>query len=95
MLCASLDGRGVWERMDTCMCRAESLHCSPETITTLLIGYTPIQNILVLIASDLTEPGRRRVGLRPSGCVCMCVRVCMAVVASQHRDRMGIEMQCA
>ena len=23
---------------------AESLLCSPETITTLLIGYTPIQN---------------------------------------------------
>ena len=23
---------------------AESLRCSPETITTLLIGYTPIQN---------------------------------------------------
>ena len=28
----------------TCMCMAESLHCSPETITTLLIDYTPIQN---------------------------------------------------
>ena len=24
---------------------AESLHCSLETITTLLIGYTPIQNV--------------------------------------------------
>ena len=23
---------------------AEFLHCSPETITTLLIGYTPTQN---------------------------------------------------
>ena len=40
----SLDGRGVWERMDTCICVAESLHCLPETITTLLIGYIPIQN---------------------------------------------------
>ena len=27
-----------------CIHMAESLHCSPETITTLLIGYTPIQN---------------------------------------------------
>ena len=27
---------------------AESLLCSPETVTTLLIGYTPIQNFLVL-----------------------------------------------
>ena len=25
-------------------CMAESLCCSPETITTLFIGYTPIQN---------------------------------------------------
>ena len=33
---------GSLGEMDTCM--AESLHCSPETITTLLISYTPIQN---------------------------------------------------
>ena len=45
MLCGSLDGRGVWGRMDTCICMAESLHSLPEFITTLLIGYTPIQNI--------------------------------------------------
>ena len=45
MLCASLDGRGVWGRMDACKCLAESLHCSPETITTLLISYSPIQNV--------------------------------------------------
>ena len=30
-------------RMDTCVCVAESLRCSPETITGLLIGYTPIK----------------------------------------------------
>ena len=29
--------------MDTCIYMAESLYCPPET-TTLLIGYTPIQN---------------------------------------------------
>ena len=29
--------------MDTCMCVAESPRYSPETITALLIGYTPIQ----------------------------------------------------
>ena len=34
MLCGSLGGRGVWEKMDTCMCMAESLHCSPEMTTT-------------------------------------------------------------
>ena len=30
--------------MDTCIRMAEFLHCSPETITTLFTGYTPIQN---------------------------------------------------
>ena len=34
MLCANLDGRGVWGRMDTCTRMAESLLCSPETIMT-------------------------------------------------------------
>ena len=29
--------------MDTCICKAKSLHCSPETIA-LLIGYIPTQN---------------------------------------------------
>ena len=44
MSCGSLDGSGVWGRMDTCICMAESLSCSPETTTTLLIGDPPIQN---------------------------------------------------
>ena len=44
MLCARLDGMGIWGRMDTCICMAEFFHCSPETTTTLLIGYTPTQN---------------------------------------------------
>ena len=30
--------------MDTCICMAESLHCSSETITTLLNGYIPGEN---------------------------------------------------
>jgi len=44
MLCGSLDGRGVEGKMDTCVCVAESLCCTPETGITLLISYTPIQN---------------------------------------------------
>ena len=43
MLCASLDGAGGlgdWIYVPM----AESLHCSPETIT-LLTGYTPVQNV--------------------------------------------------
>ena len=44
VFCGSLDGRGVWETMDTGICMAESLCCPPETITILLISYIPIQN---------------------------------------------------
>ena len=47
-LYGSLDGRGVWGRMDTyiyvCVCLAESIHCSPKTITTLLTSCTPTEN---------------------------------------------------
>ena len=41
MLYGNLDGREVWGRMDTCIYMAEYFHGSPETITTLLISYTP------------------------------------------------------
>ena len=34
----------LWGGMDTSICIAESLHCSPETMTTLLIGCPSIQN---------------------------------------------------
>ena len=37
-------GGGVSGRMDTRVCLAESLGCSLETITTLLIGHPPIEN---------------------------------------------------
>lgn len=40
MLYGSLDGRGVWERTDTCIWMVETLHsCSTETITTLLVNH--------------------------------------------------------
>ena len=44
MLCGSLGVRGVGGRMDTWICMPESLGSSSETITTLLNGYSPIQN---------------------------------------------------
>ena len=44
MLCGSLDERGVWGRVDTCMCMAEYLHSEPETSTALLIRYASMQN---------------------------------------------------
>ena len=39
-------GEWGWGGMDACinMCMAESLPCSPGTVTTLLISYTPRQN---------------------------------------------------
>ena len=53
--CASLDGRGVWGRMDTCIPMAESLHCSPEAITTLLTGYTMIKNKVVFFFNQVAQ----------------------------------------
>ena len=47
--------------MDTCVCIAESLPCSPETITTLLIGYTPIQKIVEELEEILKKSLRRHV----------------------------------
>ena len=41
----SLNGRGLRGRIDTCICMAESLHCSPETIAIFLISYTTIQTV--------------------------------------------------
>ena len=38
MLFGNLGGRGIWGRMDICICIAEFLHCSLEAITRLLIG---------------------------------------------------------
>ena len=45
-LCNTLDGRGVWGRKGICICMAESLCCSPKTIT-VLIGY-----VYVLVAQS-------------------------------------------
>ena len=43
VICGSLGGKGFWGGTDTCVCMAESLSSSPETITMLLINYTSIQ----------------------------------------------------
>ena len=42
MLSGSLDGKGVFERMDTDICMPESLCCPLKIITTLLINHIPI-----------------------------------------------------
>ena len=38
-------GKGVWGRMDTCICMAETLLCSPEIPTTFSIGF-----VIVIVA---------------------------------------------
>jgi len=73
MLWVSLDGTLVWGRMDTCICLAESLHCSPET-TTLLVGYMPEKamapqpSTLAWKIPWMEEPGRlQSMGLLRAG----------------------------
>ena len=59
MVCGSLDGRGVWGRMDTCIWMAQSLCCPPEALTTLLIGsVVVVQQCLTLCdPMDSSTPG--------------------------------------
>ena len=56
IVCGSLDGRGVWGRIDTGICMAESLPCSPETITTLLIGYEKMKMLVTQSCLTLCKP---------------------------------------
>ena len=51
----SLDGREVWRRMSTCICIAESLRFSPETITTLFVNWL-YPNKKVLKQQNKTNP---------------------------------------
>ena len=62
MLRGSLDGRQVWGRMDACVCTAESLCSSSETITTLLIGYIPM--LLLLFSSSSVSASLQPRGLQ-------------------------------
>ena len=43
ILCGSQDGRGVWGKVDTCVCMAESLCCPSESITKLLMALRSVQ----------------------------------------------------
>ena len=41
--------------MDTCICTAESLHCSAETITTLLVGYVHACSVDSVMSDSATS----------------------------------------
>ena len=42
--------------LSTCICMAESLHCSPETITTFLIGYAAAAAKSIQSCPTLCDP---------------------------------------
>ena len=57
--------------MYPCICMAESLCCPSGTITTLLIGYTPIQNKKVKkkTKTEAWEPQRLFTNTGPGGVI--------------------------
>ena len=90
MLWSSLDGSGVWGRMDTCISTIESLHYSPETITGLLIGYTAIQNENIQKLKKTQPLVNSRLALAMGGCHLPLSRIksCAAAAADlQHPQR--------
>ena len=44
-----------WGRMDTCICMAESFPCSPDTVTTLLTGYTSMHSTKLKTTTTTTK----------------------------------------
>ena len=42
IFCNNRNGKRIWERIDICICISESLCCTPDTNTTLLINCTPV-----------------------------------------------------
>ena len=55
------EAKRIGNRIDTCVCMVEFIRCSPETITTLLTGNTPVQN------KKLKEKKRREDDSRRGG----------------------------
>ena len=42
---ARMAGGSAYGRTDACLCVMEAPHCSPGTLTTLLIGCSPAENV--------------------------------------------------
>ena len=58
-------GGGVWGRLDARVCTAESLRCSPETITALFVNHLRVR----AVASGVWDP-LRPCGLQPARLPC-------------------------
>ena len=66
-VCVRGGGGGGGVGMDICICVTEPLPCSPETTTTWLIDYIPIQNVFG-VKKKIQAPaeGIKRVSHLPS-----------------------------
>ena len=75
-------------RMDTCICRAASLRCSPETIT-LLIGYSEseVAQLCLTLCNprDCSPPGSSIHGIFQAG-ILECVAISFSRGSSRPRD---------
>ena len=66
MLYGSLEVRGVWGRMGTCICMAASLHCSPETATTLFVN-----GCVLMLSPSVVSNFLQLHGLYPTRFLCL------------------------
>ena len=56
------------KRMDMCMCMTDSLCCTPETNTTLLVNYTPIKLKKKKANPEANHKGKKRKNIHASAC---------------------------
>ena len=83
--------------MNTCTHMAEALHCPPETITALLISYTPIQNAKVKKKKKKRNtPGNYIWKYLPSILDKNLVKVCIAFFTknTEYDSSVGKESAC-
>ena len=59
--CMGGESGGVYA---ACICVAESLYCSPETVTTLLTNYIPVQLSHSVVSNSLQSHGLQHTRLR-------------------------------
>ena len=85
-----------WGRMDTCICMAEFIRCSPETTTTLLIGCTPIQNKKFKVCKTETNITNAKAEKSCSRLSCLCCLVLLLprVVPANLEGRLWRRQKC-
>ena len=66
ILCNNLNGKRIRKRIDTCICRTESLCYTPEINRALLVQLCAVLRSVALVVSDSLWPH----GLKPSRLLC-------------------------